>query len=253
MDQFRRNGIFMDFSDQLIDMFAMAPSSEQATSKGAQLPIANADQHGAFIHETGAIIPWVEAMPHITNIEGEPYVEGNNAPDPVRCGHGEIGHGILYTRFAVPNDHLTPLTDIERHDPDVCADYGWYRCTLKNENGMIAVFNKKYCMIANPLGVEITEEKDTFNALEMGPDNDTRGYWLVNTNLPPSYAMRKNWGVMYYRENEPDVAEGSRTSSITAYGPEHIFRHEDEEHIIIRLSQPKGTSYSCESIIIPFT
>ncbi|KAH7151953.1 hypothetical protein B0J13DRAFT_522281 [Dactylonectria estremocensis] len=193
------------------------------------------------IHETGAIIPWVEAMPHMINIEGEPYVEGNNnhSPDPVRCGHGEIGYGILCTGFAVPNDHLTPVTDIERHDPDVCTDYGWYRCTLKNENGTIAVFNKKYCTIANPLAVEITEEKDTFNALEMGSDNDARGHWLVNTNLPPNYAMRKNWGVMYYRENEPDVAEGFRTSSITAYGLEHMFRHEDEEHIIIRLRQPK--------------
>ncbi|KAH7124918.1 hypothetical protein B0J13DRAFT_531191 [Dactylonectria estremocensis] len=200
-----------------------------------ELPLVSAFGRDC-IHETGAIIPWVEAMPQMINIEGEPYVEGNNnhSPDPVRCGHGEIGYGILCTGFAVPNDHLTPVTDIERHDPD-------------NENGMIAVFNKKYCTIGNPLAVEIREEKDTFNALEMGSDNDARGHWLVNTNPPPNYAMRKNWGVMYYRENEPDVAEGFRTSSITAYRPEHIFRHEDEEHIIIRLSQPKGTSRSCSA------
>ncbi|KAL6410010.1 hypothetical protein AUP68_06419 [Ilyonectria robusta] len=47
MDQFGQNGLFMDFSDQSIDMFAMAPSSEQATSKGAQIPMANADQHSS--------------------------------------------------------------------------------------------------------------------------------------------------------------------------------------------------------------
>ncbi|KAH6984158.1 hypothetical protein EDB80DRAFT_691539 [Ilyonectria destructans] len=126
------------------------------------------------VHETGALIPWADAQPQILRIQGEPYIEGNSnhLPNPARCGHGEAGYGILSTVFAVPNDHLTPITDIRHHHPEVCADYGWYKCTTKNDNGMIAVFNKKYCTVANPLAVEIREEEDSFNTFGMRSDSD---------------------------------------------------------------------------------
>ncbi|KAH7123396.1 hypothetical protein B0J13DRAFT_531511 [Dactylonectria estremocensis] len=233
----------------------MAVIPPLVTEKIPLYPLVSVFSGRDCVHETGAIIPWADTQPHILRIEGEPHIEENNnhSPNPARCGHGEAGYGILSTGFAVPNDHLTPITDIKNHDPEVCTDYGWYRCTTKNENGMIAVFNKKYCTVANPLAVEIREERDPFDALERSDNNvHARGHWLINTDLFPDYTMRKNWGVVYYRDDEPDVATGFRTSSTTAYELQHIFRHEDEMHIIIRLRQPKGAPHSRESIIIPF-
>ncbi|KAH6956012.1 hypothetical protein BKA56DRAFT_624864 [Ilyonectria sp. MPI-CAGE-AT-0026] len=207
------------------------------------------------VHETGALIPWADAQPQILRLQGEPYIEGNSnhSPNPARCGHGEAGYGILSTVFAVPNDHLTPITDIRHHHPEVCADYGWYKCTTKNDNGMIAVFNKKYCTVANPLAVEIREEEDSFNTFGMRSDSDAhvRGHWLINTGPFPDYPIRQ-WGVVYYRDDEPDVTKGFRTSSTMVYELQHMFEHEDEMHIVIRLRQTKGEVYSRESITIPF-